>query len=445
MLASCGGPPATHVCACRYDLLEVGDDVVFGSRTHVLCAGANYARKVTIRDGGNVADRCFLLPGATVERNATLGSGTLAGPDFNAAPGTVWLGSQCGAAVKVHPGSAAAVDEPTLTPFARAFYLKQAPFCVLPEAVQVSWSLLCEVGAAALHAMPLALALSRTNPHPADCSDIGQAIVVVGLHFALWHMLMTAISLALDVGGKWAIVGRPTVGDHSWHKDSYNQRWQLYLSLAQVSCVVGGHKVLHFLGGSIFLVWYFRSLGATVGDRVCLYPNEGETMMTEPNLVTLGDRVCVDQASLICHINSRGVFALRTLVVGSHSTMRSGCRLLSGATMERGSTLLEHTLVLAGDVVTEGSTSQGWPAKTVHVGIKLGSPADPSLNALELQAANLPIPSKADHDRLSYLAGPADLHAACESVAVAEGVTVAAEHKEHSSSKRPVVSDSTCE
>ena len=129
---------------------------------------------------------------------------------------------------------------------------------------------------------------------------------------------------------------------------------------------MGGHKVLHFLGGSIFLVWYFRLQGATIGRQVCLYPNAGETMMTEPNLVTLDDGVCVDQASLICHVNSRGVFSLRTLTVGSRSTLRSFSRLLSGATMEKGSTLLEHTLVLAGDVVTAGSTSQGWPAKTVR-------------------------------------------------------------------------------
>ncbi len=31
-------------------------------------------------------------------------------------------------------------------------------------------------------------------------------------------------------------------------------------------------------------------------------------MMTEPDLVTIGDNACVDNASLISHINTRGIF-----------------------------------------------------------------------------------------------------------------------------------------
>ena len=61
-------------------------------------------------------------------------------------------------------------------------------------------------------------------------------------------------------------------------------------------------------------------------------------------------------------INSRGAFALNPLVVGAKGTLRSGCRLLSGASMDAGATLLEHTLVLSGDVVDPDTIVQGWPA-----------------------------------------------------------------------------------
>lgn len=81
-------------------------------------------------------------------------------------------------------------------------------------------------------------------------------------------------------------------------------------------------------------------------------------MMTEPDLVTIKEGAVVDEASLICHINSRGHFALNALLVDAGATMRSGSRLLSGATMEPFSTLLEHTLVFGGDVVPEASTMQ---------------------------------------------------------------------------------------
>jgi hypothetical protein len=60
-----------------------------------------------------------------------------------------------------------------------------------------------------------------------------------------------------------------------------------------------------FFQGSQYLVWYFRALGASIGARVCLYPNGANPMMTEPDLVTIGDMAGVDEASLVAHINSK--------------------------------------------------------------------------------------------------------------------------------------------
>ena len=65
----------------------------------------------------------------------------------------------------------------------------------------------------------------------------------------------------------------------------------------------GRHNPL--LPDSQYLVWYFRALGAKIGDRVCLYPNGASPMMTEPDLVTVEDMAGVDHASLVAHINSK--------------------------------------------------------------------------------------------------------------------------------------------
>ncbi len=46
-------------------------------------------------------------------------------------------------------------------------------------------------------------------------------------------------------------------------------------------------------------------MGADIGKNVCLYPNGADPPMTEPDLVTIQDNACVDDASLVCHINSR--------------------------------------------------------------------------------------------------------------------------------------------
>jgi hypothetical protein len=45
--------------------------------------------------------------------------------------------------------------------------------------------------------------------------------------------------------------------------------------------------------------------------------------------------------------------------------MRAGSRLLSGASMEEGSMLCEHTLLTSGDIADAGQGYVGWPAK-VH-------------------------------------------------------------------------------
>ena len=73
-------------------------------------------------------------------------------------------------------------------------------------------------------------------------------------------------------------------------------------------------------------------------------------MMTEPDLVTIGDYTVIDEASVIGHINSRGVFKLNPLTIGKHCTLKSFSRLLSGAAMEDHSMMLEHTLVMGGDL-----------------------------------------------------------------------------------------------
>jgi carbonic anhydrase/acetyltransferase-like protein (isoleucine patch superfamily) len=81
------------------------------------------SKKVTIGAGCFIADRCVILPGATLARNATLGSGGLAPKNFAAAPGSVWVGSQGRTAVKLNPGNAAsAMTDPTIRPFGKAFY-----------------------------------------------------------------------------------------------------------------------------------------------------------------------------------------------------------------------------------------------------------------------------------------------------------------------------------
>mmetsp|Transcript_37303 Transcript_37303/g.99393 ORF Transcript_37303/g.99393 Transcript_37303/m.99393 type:complete len:132 (-) Transcript_37303:629-1024(-) len=88
-------------------------------------------------------------------------------------------------------------------------------------------------------------------------------------------------------------------------------------------------------------------------------------MMTEPDLVQIGDQACIDDASVIAHINSQGQFSLNTVAVGERATLKRFSRVLSGGAVLKGATLLEHTLLLAGDIADAYSVWQGWPAQMV--------------------------------------------------------------------------------
>jgi hypothetical protein len=92
-------------------------------------------------------------------------------------------------------------------------------------------------------------------------------------------------------------------------------------------------------------------------------------MMTEPDLVQIGQGACIDDAYLISHINTRGVFKLNRIFVGSYCVLKSNSRLLSGSGMEDNSILLEHTLVLSGEVVDRKEVRQGWPIFT-HISLQ---------------------------------------------------------------------------
>jgi hypothetical protein len=169
--------------------------------------------------------------------------------------------------------------------------------------------------------------------------------------------------LIVDIGAKKILIGTRQVGAFSWDENNYCQRWQLYLSLVPIRhFMAGGRDVLECFLGSPFLVMYYRALGATIGRNVCLYPNGADPMMTEPEMVTIGNNVCIDSAMLIAHLNTKGKFTLGPLTIQDNCVLRTWARLQQGGTMAKRSMLLEHTLILPGDQVPAKNLMQGWPA-----------------------------------------------------------------------------------
>ncbi|RCI12923.1 hypothetical protein L249_0584 [Ophiocordyceps polyrhachis-furcata BCC 54312] len=379
-----------------YHLLRVGNDAVFGSRAHIVTTDGNGSDYVTIGDGAMVADRVCLLPGVEIGDETTMGSGALTrrGAVYDA--GATFVGSKGGDAICLSKGrntttmftgkadggsddsfaeltsSDNGYEEGASSPFGRAFYLGLAPYRLLGPLAIFCYSAVWEVLVACYWNGPSVLSVQVVARLMNVLVDRGghdglQLVVLFCLTWAVIAILTTSqavLALALEMAAKWILLGRRRPGNYDWDKSSYCQRWQLLLCVDKLirHCYLG-HGILGMLTGTSWMVLYLRGLGSKIGKDCAIYANGRPSLLfTEPDLITMGDRVAIDDASVVAHINTRGKFDLNRLEIGSRCVLRTGSRLLSGAVMKEGSCLLEHTMIMGGDVVDDGSTMQGWPA-----------------------------------------------------------------------------------
>ncbi|KAI1160883.1 acetyl-CoA synthetase-like protein [Nemania serpens] len=426
--------PGTGPSIGDYEFLDVGNDVVFGSRSHFVTSDGIGSDYIKIKDGAMVADRVVASPGVTVGEGAILGSGCLTKRGKAYEANSVYVGSKGGDSVFLghrpeneknaaadgttvgraskykHSGQTRQLDgkyrlsdpestifthhgedlekgyvsvttsskteDGTTSPFGRAFYQHNAPYFVLRQWMiflyssftilftSVYWS------AASLSSIQVVAIVFE------DTLSLGNGrwydpFVLFTLCTALLSAILAAQSifaLGIVIAAKWILLGRRRPGNYDWDKSSYCQRWQLFLAIERIRRLCfAGHGILGLLTGTAYMSWYFRALGAKIGQDCALFVNgEPSLLFTEPDLLVMGDRVVVDDASLVGHINTRGKFDLNHLYVGDRSVLRTSSRLLSGARMENDSCLLENTLIMGGDVVEEGATMQGWPASRVQ-------------------------------------------------------------------------------
>ncbi|KAK7432184.1 hypothetical protein QQZ08_001129 [Neonectria magnoliae] len=410
--------PGTGPDIGDYHLLHVGNDVIFGTRAHIVTSDASSSECVSIKDEAMIADRVVLLPGVTIGKKTTMGSGALTKRGGSYGPEGTYMGSKGGDAICLSTGrqvsdqkketlyqrapgmpapQAASADTlvdsrdippekqtqttaeeqriqhpqtspaDTFSPFGRAFYLKQAPFYVWGSLLIFVFSSFTTLFTALFWNLPNIAAIQLVDyiyrewlGKMTHTYDIPIILGMVTLCIAIFTTVQSLIAIATVVGAKWILLGRRLPGNYDWDKSSYCQRWQLYLTIEQLRrYCYSGQGILGLLTGTEWIVWYFRLLGASIGKNCALFANGSPSLMfTEPDLITLGDRVAIDDASVVAHINTRGKFDLNRLEIGDRCVLRTGSRLLSGASMKNDACLLEHTLIMSGDVVQENWTMQ---------------------------------------------------------------------------------------
>ena len=174
----------------------------------------------------------------------------------------------------------------------------------------------------------------------------------------LGQLVTLPIRFGLMIGSKWLLVGQRQVGAYPWHESTYLIRWKLFGPL--LAATWGTQTPATW--GSAYIVACMRALGCQIGRDVCLFPQGHDLMPPEPDLVTIGDRVCVNRSSIVCHVNVLGQFGLGGRInIRRDATLRSWTRVMGGATVSADARLREHTLLLPGEDMTDGEEKQGWP------------------------------------------------------------------------------------
>jgi acetyltransferase-like isoleucine patch superfamily enzyme len=377
----------------EFDLLEVGDDVVFGSRSTIICSTVNTAEKVIFCAGANISDNTVVLPGAIVGKNAVLGSNTLCPAGRYLPESSISFGAKSGEPVMLDrgmedfDGPVLAVDiksdalpmdgdESTIRPFGRAFYLGEAGYFVFPLPVIIMFTMITKVLIAALDTMPMlgALHLSAAywygwpvmnRVYQLDNVTFTEVYIVMLAAFFLTHCARILIWLLVEVAAKWGFMGRRAEGRYNYHQDPYGQNWEFYQIISKIRDL-GKINFLDFLAGTPFMAIFFRLLGCDLGNDCCLYPSGADPFFPEPDMVKMGDRCVIDCSSVVCHLNTRGNFELVPITLGNNVTLRTGSRVQQGVNIESGAMLLEKSLAMTGEVIEEDTVWQGAPARQIY-------------------------------------------------------------------------------
>eukprot|EP00930_Biecheleria_cincta_P034322 TRINITY_DN23734_c0_g1_i1.p1 TRINITY_DN23734_c0_g1~~TRINITY_DN23734_c0_g1_i1.p1 ORF type:complete len:1701 (+),score=258.19 TRINITY_DN23734_c0_g1_i1:23-5104(+) len=363
--------------AVEYDLIEIERDVVFGSSVFLVNTSSGVTRPIRIRRAACVLDHSCVLAGASIPEGALLGSFTVVAEDQKLEAMTVYTGSEKGASVRlfqrpllpneriegervVSSGPSSVSDKALLPAAAKQRSLEQqAMQC--HESCFWFWlfNLWCVLSAVVFAPLPdvvywMTILLDFLVYDYFKDSDTGEIAVVVMI--APLYAAITFGMLLIMSAFKWTLVGKWTVGDrpyYSWFHFRWAALMVAFTSLDDLQAAIAG---------TWFATAFMRLMGAKVGKQVCFFGHGFEY-----DLLHLGDNVCIGpDCDVTAHTVENMVMKMDEVRFERGSSCLTGSVVMPGGVMEAGSTLIDHSQVLKGDTVPEGTCFGGLPAKLLH-------------------------------------------------------------------------------
>lgn len=236
-------------------------------------------------------------------------------------------------------------NPPEHSPYNRAVYMRDAPYHVLTPFAALCFSLTMTISTSFYWNLPALSAVKLAARFFVDWMEgvdsTYDALIMYALIAACSALLTGAfvvMALATVIVAKRTLVGTFRPGVFDWDKSPYCQRWQLLVSVEKLirRCFVD-KGILSLLTGTHWLVLYYRLLWVKIGRDCALFANGYPSLMiTETDLIEMGDRVVIDDVGIITHVDRRGSIRLDRIKIGDGCVLRSGSNILCGAEMKKG-------------------------------------------------------------------------------------------------------------
>jgi len=160
------------------------------------------------------------------------------------------------------------------------------------------------------------------------------------------------VSMAVAIAAKWCIIGRFKTGTYPLWGSYYFRIWLLgrFTSLVPTG----------LLGGTPFLCWYCRLMGARVGRNVYL----GSNRLGAYDLISISDNASISrEAYIMGYTVEESTIRLGPISIGNNCSIGPRSALGEHTVMENGSQLAELSMLPAGMTVPHGQWWKGSPAK----------------------------------------------------------------------------------
>jgi non-ribosomal peptide synthetase-like protein len=177
--------------------------------------------------------------------------------------------------------------------------------------------------------------------------------------FPLLGIAAGAAAALFVIAVKWLLMGR--------YRPAEKPLWSGFVWRTEL--VTALHENLadplfnELLKGTPFAAWFYRGLGATIGERAYL----GSSYFTEYDLVEIGNDACINEdATIQTHLFEDRVMKMSRIRIGDRCTVGASAVVLYDSVMRDGSALGPLSLLMKGETLPAASSWEGSPARRVQ-------------------------------------------------------------------------------